>query len=95
MSAALTCRDFIDFIGDYYEQQLDSARLGEFEKHLRLCPSCESYLQSYQQTVLWGKESCQDSDALPEDVPEELIQAILAARRAAGEEPPSAPESGP
>ena len=50
----------------------------EFERHLAVCASCVNYLKTYEQTVILAKVS--GDDAVPEDVPESLIQAILAAR---------------
>ena len=45
------------------------------------CPGCETYLETYRETIRLGKECfCGGSDALPEHVPEGLVQAILAAR---------------
>lgn len=50
----------------------------EFERHLAVCASCINYLKTYEQTVILAKAS--GDDPVPEDVPESLIQAILAAR---------------
>ena len=43
------------------------------------CPSCVDYLKTYEKTVLLAK-SCAD-DPVPAEVPESLVQAILAARK--------------
>ena len=53
-----------------------------FDRHLSRCPSCRAYLTQYRATVAAGKEAFAEPDAaLPADVPEDLIQAILASRR--------------
>ena len=53
-----------------------------FEGHIETCPACVRYLETYQQAVRMGKKVCSaNDDALPEEVPEELVEAILAARR--------------
>ncbi len=81
----LTCREFIEFLMEYLERALPVQRLGEFERHLDGCSSCRAYLRNYQSTVSLGKaayaepEPGQD-DTLPQDVPEDLVKAILAAR---------------
>ncbi|PYQ61873.1 MAG: hypothetical protein DMF58_03315 [Acidobacteria bacterium] len=72
----MTCRELIDFIADYLVGELGESERSEFERHLILCPSCRAYLASYRQTL----ELLAD-DAVIEDVPEELVQAILKVRR--------------
>ena len=55
--------------------------MAEFERHLTACPSCVAYLKSYEQTMQLGQSlAAADSDELPEDVPEDLVAAILKAR---------------
>ena len=78
----MTCREFADFIGDYLSGELASdVRMG-FERHLRLCGNCRRYLTQYEATIKLGKRAFDDDDAqLPQDVPEELVRAILHARK--------------
>ena len=53
-----------------------------FEGHLVQCPPCRNYLDTYKETVELGKSLCNDPEGpVPENVPEELVQAILSARR--------------
>ena len=80
----MTCREFADFMMDYLSDELSSESRAQFEHHLSLCTNCQKYLTSYEETVKLGKRAFQDDDAaLPPDVPEELVRAILAARRSA------------
>jgi anti-sigma factor RsiW len=80
----VTCREFADFMMDYRSGDLSSERRAHFEHHLSLCTNCRKYLTSYEETVKLGKRAFDDGDAaLPLDVPEELVKAILAARRSA------------
>ena len=80
----MTCRDFADFMMDYLSGELSSDSRAEFEYHLSLCVNCRRYLDSYQESVKLGKRAFDDDDgALPVEVPEELVNAILAARRQA------------
>jgi hypothetical protein len=54
----------------------------EFDRHLALGVNCQRYLTSYEQTVTLGKRAFDDADAsLPNEVPEDLVRAIIAARR--------------
>jgi anti-sigma factor RsiW len=81
----MTCREFIEFLIDYFEGNLSSHERQEFTTHLAECEDCTAYLISYEQTIRLGKAAFADPDApLPSDVPDELVQAILASRRQLG-----------
>ena len=85
----ITCREFIEFLADYLAGDLPPASQAEFEFHLSDCPDCALYLKSYEETIRLGKAVCSDLNApLPADVPEELMQGILAARRRERRAPP-------
>jgi len=74
----MTCREFIEFLLDYLLGQVDREK---FDAHLAVCPSCVSYLKTYQEAVRMGKEALAHPDEqLPEAPPEDLVKAILAAR---------------
>lgn len=78
----MTCREFADFMMDYLSGELSPESRLQFEHHLSVCANCQKYLASYEETVKLGKRAFDDDDvALPSDVPEGLVQAILAARR--------------
>ncbi len=77
----VTCREFADFMADYLSGDLQRNVRQQFERHLNLCINCERYLTSYRQTITLGKRAfTDDAAALPADVPEELVRAILAVR---------------
>jgi len=75
----LTCRQIVDFLMDYLDGELPADASSTFEEHLAICPPCRVYLDTYEETIRLGREACADHDD-PADAPEELIQAILAAR---------------
>jgi anti-sigma factor RsiW len=77
----LTCQQLIDFIMSYLENELRADERAEFDRHMAVCPSCVNFLKTYEKTVLLTK-ACAD-DPVPEEVPESLVQAILAAQRRA------------
>lgn len=77
----MTCKEFADFIADYRSAELAPDVRGQFEDHLARCANCRRYLRAYEDTVTLGRHAYADGDPLPADVPEELVQAILAARR--------------
>ena len=73
----ITCQDFEAFIIDYLEGGLSDRQRFVFELHIKMCRECRDYLAAYQQARELGKAlSIDDGDA-----PEDLIQAILAARK--------------
>src|SRR5262249_19926145 len=83
-SRPVTCREFADFMMDYLSNELSAESRAQFEHHLSLCANCRKYLTSYEETVKLGRRAFEDEDAaLPADVPEDLVRAILGARRPA------------
>jgi anti-sigma factor RsiW len=68
-------------MAEYLAGELPPDLRRPFDHHLGLCVNCQRYLTSYRETVALGKRAFADDDAaLPADVPEELVKAILAAR---------------
>ena len=80
----LTCQELIEFLMAYLDKELPTPEREEFERHLGLCPSCVDYMDNYRDVVDLGREACKGDDAQTMDVPEDLIKAILAARKAGG-----------
>ena len=70
----MNCREFVDFLMDYLDGQLPENVRSTFEEHLRACPPCEVYLDSYAETVRLGKavlcaeqtdEACDEREGPP------------------------------
>ncbi len=79
----MTCREFVEFLWRYLEEELPLAERNTFDDHIANCPHCERYLRQYHDTVRMGKAAVANSAApIPSDVPEDLVQAILKARQA-------------
>ncbi len=79
----MNCREFVDFLMDYVDGALPDSQRGVFESHMDECPSCVTYLDTYRETVRLGRDLCGDPEGpVPSDVPDRLVRAILAARRA-------------
>ncbi len=76
----MPCREVIEFLADYLSDALPPEQRAAFDAHLQRCPECVAYLRSYEETIKVGKQACTGSDARSDAVPEELVQAILAAR---------------
>ena len=80
----MTCREFVEFIMAFLDEELDDQRRAVFVGHVEACPPCKDYLDTYRETVRLGGCLCESDDPAapaPEDAPEGLIQAILAARQ--------------
>lgn len=83
-STVVTCREFADFVMDYLDDGLAAEERQRFEAHLAECPDCVRYLQEYRDTlaVVRGPAPTADIDAeVAGDVPEDLVRAVLAARK--------------
>jgi predicted anti-sigma-YlaC factor YlaD len=79
----MTCKDFITFLMDYREGGLPAAQQAAFEEHLSVCDSCVAYLSNYGDTVELAKAAlCDPEGPVPEEVPEDLVAAVLASWKA-------------
>lgn len=87
MRPFITCKALMDFLGEYVDGELPQQQHEDFHRHLAVCPSCVNYVESYKATRLLAKASlCDPSDpnrAAPAEVPENLIRAVLDARKKA------------
>ncbi len=78
----MTCQELIGFLMDYVDGELPPREQHRFERHLGLCDDCTAYVASYRETVRLGKMICRPGkQELPGDIPEDLVLAILEARR--------------
>jgi anti-sigma factor RsiW len=77
----MTCQEIVDFLMHYLDGELPTGQRTLFEEHLGECPACVDYLHTYEETIRLGKAACAAEPGC-KDVPEALIQAILAARQA-------------
>lgn len=81
MEKGPTCQELIEFLMDYLDGELAPRVHEHFDQHLAICRDCRSYLDSYQETVKMAVAVCEEGDGgLPDDVPEDLVEAILKAK---------------
>jgi anti-sigma factor RsiW len=82
----MTCRELVGFIDAYISNELPPGERVCFEQHLAECDACVDYLDSYKSTVAMGKLAFAkiDSSEIPQDVPHDLIDAILNSRKKLG-----------
>lgn len=80
----ISCRDVVDFLDRYLTGGLDPDEVAKFERHLSECPPCVAYMHTYQSARALSRAVLKDARAVPEEVteevPEDLVQAILSAR---------------
>jgi len=78
----VTCRECDEFLSDYLAGELPAEVVTTFETHLSRCRNCVTYMEQYRETILAGQRACEAGAAdAPPEMPEELIRAILAARK--------------
>jgi predicted anti-sigma-YlaC factor YlaD len=78
----LTCREICDFVMAWLDGELPERERAIFEAHLKLCRQCVNYLDTYKAAVKLARAAHEANPcaALP-PVPEDLVKAILAARK--------------
>ena len=78
----MTCRELAEFLADYLSGEIPDEARTAFDHHLSLCPACRNYLAAYKATIELGRRAFDDDQAeVPADVPDELVNAILASRK--------------
>lgn len=83
MSEYIKCSELVDFIADYISGELPVPSRVEFERHLDVCPPCQTYLKTYRDTIAMSRQAelgGPEVASAVEPIPEELVKAILAAR---------------
>lgn len=82
LHGAMSCEEFESGLVDYLDGNLGPLARRQVDLHTRLCPHCRRYLRAYDRARRLAADALRE----PEEqalraVPEELVQAILAARR--------------
>ena len=76
----MNCHDVLEFLADYLDGNLPLWQRLSFGLHLSLCRPCRDYLESYRKTIQASRDALDDK-VLCEELPEDLVQAILASRK--------------
>lgn len=78
----MTCKKVVEFLDRYVDRDLRSDARRSFEEHLAGCEHCARYLKSYRAaSELAARAMKHPEDSPPAEVPEQLLHAVLAARR--------------
>ena len=76
----MNCRVFVDFIRAFRDGELPDETAREFRQHIGQCAPCEKYLNEYGEVIALAKGAfAEPEDAVPEEVPERLVNAVMAA----------------
>ena len=76
----VTCRALVACLGDYVSGDFTPDLRTAFGVHLARCPSCRNYVRTYLEASRLARAVLRaDAQALPADVPDELILTVLAA----------------
>ena len=82
MHKMITCVEFESFVQQYLDGELPEQQRFVFELHLKICRECRDYLAAYQRSMEVTRTVFEDPDAaLPTEVPDDLIRAVLDARK--------------
>jgi anti-sigma factor RsiW len=85
VSPLINCKECLDFIADYLDGEVTPEAAEQFEKHLKACPPCREYIESYKATIQLERESLAVRDDECRAMPESLVQAICRARKSGAE----------
>ncbi len=81
MHGMITCREFEEFVLSSLDGELPARQARIFEWHLRICRECREYLAAYRRTIELGEAVLGPAhEAVPEDLPEDLVRAVLDSR---------------
>jgi len=71
---AMTCKELVELITEYLEGTLPEADRNRFERHLRACGWCQTYLDQMRLTIQALGKLCEES--IPSQAKEELLLAF-------------------
>ena len=78
----ITCKEFEDFVQRHLDGELSDKQRSTFEWHLSLCRECREYLAAYKHAIeITDAVLTPVKSPIPDEVPEDLIKAILEARK--------------
>jgi hypothetical protein len=69
-----TCREITDLILEYLNDTLSPSVKRDFERHLRICPDCVNFLNTYKKTV--AASASLRPEAMPAKVRENILEFL-------------------
>ena len=76
MSDDISCKELVDFVMRYLDGELPEGQRAVFDQHLKDCPPCEHYLDSYKPTVALEKDCAKTPPKLPESLVRGIVEAM-------------------
>ena len=70
----LTCKDFLNELGDYLDESLDPDVRAKLHQHVSECPNCWVILDTTEKTIRVYRGM--DPQTLPDDVHNRLMNAV-------------------
>lgn len=71
----MTCRELTDFLDRYLDDELPIDVERTCEAHVRICPDCRAYLETYARTIEVVRKSGARQRKV--ELPESLVAVIL------------------
>lgn len=68
---AETCKRITDLVLDYFDDRLSPTLKRDFRRHLRICPDCVNFLNTYKETVALTRSI--DVSDMPPTVRENIL----------------------
>ncbi len=88
LHGAMTCEEFEGGLVDYLDDNLGPLARRQIDLHTWSCPHCRRYLRAYDRARRLAGDALRHSEEQAlQTVPEDLVQAILAARRSGSPTP--------
>jgi predicted anti-sigma-YlaC factor YlaD len=80
MPGMLTCEEVDGFLYNFHDGRLSYYENLKFKLHLSMCSECRGYVNAYKNTIRISQTGFIKADQI-ENVPEDLVQAILKSRK--------------
>lgn len=78
----VSCEHCVEFLLDYLDGRLSDEERFKFESHIAFCGDCKVFLDNYRKAAALTQSLTRDERVRAAGpVPEELVRAILAARK--------------
>ncbi len=79
----MKCKEFDNIMVDHLEGRLPVWQKYMCWLHVKMCRECANFIRQYHRVIALGQDAFDSPDsAVPDSVPEELVKAAMAYRKA-------------
>jgi len=71
----ICCKECLDLLYDYLDNQLDSETHANLEEHFQDCPPCVAFLNTYKSTTKICRETLSNAE-MPKAVQSKLLEFL-------------------